>query len=170
VDGPPHQPRAPIQGYKGALYENSPPAAFAMLSFTKKLISAAVLAVTASTAMAATTPTYSYQHTAAGLKAPAGSPSTVTPPPAAGITIVTATYFNPNTHDYNGNLTAKLGPVCNGKTSCTFNPFTVLGIDTYPGVYKGVRVDYTCSGVAKSYVKEGYRYEAGNETHTISCP
>jgi hypothetical protein len=146
-----------------------------MLSFTKKLISAAVLAVTASTAMAATGPSYTFKHTAAGIKAPSGTSSTVpsapvAPPPAPGIAIVTATYFNPNTHDYNGNLTVKLGQACNGKTSCTFNPYTVLGSDPYPGIFKGIRVDYTCSGVAKTYAKEGYRYEAGSETHTISCP
>jgi hypothetical protein len=138
-----------------------------MHSFMKNLASAAVLAITASTALAATTPAYSFKHPLAELKT---SPAVVTPPPPPpGITIVNATFFNPNTHDYNGNITAKLGPLCSGKPSCSFNPGTLIG-DPYPGIFKGVRVDYTCSGVAKTYSKEGYRYEAGSETHTIACP
>jgi hypothetical protein len=66
-----------------------------------------------------------------------------------------------------GNLTTKLKAVCDGKTSCTYQPYTVLGTDPYGGVSKDTTAEYSCGSAGNG------RYygvnEAGTTNQTIEC-
>lgn len=66
-----------------------------------------------------------------------------------------------------GNLTASLAPLCNGQGSCSFDPLARIG-DCAVGCVKNVSVGYSCNGSARSYLYN--TNEAGNRTHTLTCP
>lgn len=135
------------------------------------LATSLLLATLAPTAHAAV----AIRLTAEGLRvtpdssSPGGPGETPTPgqPPAAGITITSATYGSPE-----GNLTELLGAQCNGQANCTFDPLAVMGYDPVPHRAKGLELTYQCNlqGVITDKQYAWMTSEAGVRNHTLTCP
>lgn len=66
---------------------------------------------------------------------------------------------------WSGNRTSQLRTLCDGQSSCTFNP--LAWGDPYVGTAKSLVVTYNCGSTAKTYNAAA---EAGDRNHTISCP
>lgn len=68
----------------------------------------------------------------------------------------------------NNNLTAKLKLACDGKETCSYQPFGTYGGDPYPGKAKDHSAEFSCGEAGSGRVYGPA--EAGFVTQTISCP
>lgn len=68
----------------------------------------------------------------------------------------------------NNNLTAKLKLACDGKETCSYQPFGTYGGDPYPGRAKDHSAEFSCGEAGSGRVYGPA--EAGFVTKTISCP
>jgi len=95
---------------------------------------------------------------------PTPPPPPPPPPVEPGITVQLASYGA--NQGAQGNATTAVASVCNKKTSCTFDPYRLIG-DPYPNKVKDLRVNYTCGSTAKTYYYNAN--EAGLKNHTLTC-